>query len=266
MHYEFSSIVDPGRIRPNNEDAVVVLPDRGLALLADGMGGYNAGEVASGMATAQLGCELGRWMQSAPPDTPPGDIRRAIETRVELANRSVFDAARTHAAYAGMGTTLVVAVFRGPCLMLGHIGDSRAYRWRDGELVQLTHDHSLLQEQLDTGLITPQEAAVSTQRNLVTRALGVQDSVRIDIDEHRVQPGDCYLLCSDGLSDMLDDPMIAFVLGRRGALPTKARALVREANSRGGRDNISVVLVQASTRKPGLAWLPAWMSGSHAFG
>jgi len=262
MHYEFSSLVDPGRIRANNEDAVFLLPDQGVALLADGMGGYNAGEVASGMATTQLGAELGRWMHAAPADVPASAIHQAIEGGVDQVNRSVFEAARTNPACSGMGTTLVVAVFRGTRLLMGHIGDSRGYRWRMGELTRMTRDHSLLQEQLDAGLVTPAQAAVSTHRNLVTRALGVQETVRIDIRDHAVQPGDCYLLCSDGLSDMLDDSTIAFILGRQGPLPAKARALVHEANSRGGRDNIAVVLVQARERKPRASWLGEWLGAA----
>lgn len=259
MHYEFSSLVDPGRIRSNNEDAVAVLPDCGVALLADGMGGYNAGEVASSMATTHLASDLGRWLQVAGPDAPAQEIRQAIEASVDDVNHRVLHASRTHPGYSGMGTTLVVAVFRGACLMLGHIGDSRGYRWRAGQLAQMTRDHSVLQEQLDTGLITAQAAALSVHRNLVTRALGVQDTVRLDIAAHAVQPGDCYLLCSDGLSDMLDDSTIAFILGRRATLKAKARTLVQEANSRGGRDNIAVVLAQAHARKPGPAWLGSWI-------
>ena len=162
-----------------------------------------------------------------------------------------------------MGTTLLVAVFQPQRLVLGHVGDSRAYRWRRGELTQITRDHSLLQEQLDAGLITPQQAAVSVHRNLVTRAVGVQDSVHIEVHAHAVEPGDCYLLCSDGLSDMVDDASLAILLGRRGTLQDKAQALVDGANARGGRDNIAVVLVQAL--RPRAWWRrlrPRWPAGA----
>ena len=139
---------------------------------------------------------------------------------------------------------------------------TRAYRWRRGELTQITRDHSLLQEQLDAGLITPQQAAVSLHRNLVTRAVGVQDSVCIEVHAHAVEPGDCYLLCSDGLSDMVDDASLASMLGRRGALEDKAQALVNGANARGGRDNIAVVLVQALRPRPWWRRLrPRWPAG-----
>ncbi len=240
MPYEIRFRLDPGRIRHNNEDAVVVDPARGLAVLADGMGGYNAGEVASGMATSFLARELGlRLDESMPP-------RESIASAAAAANRAIFEAAQAHPSFSGMGTTLLVAVFQTQRLVLGHVGDSRAYRWRRGEFTRLTRDHSLLQEQLDAGRITPQQAAVSVHRNLVTRALGVQETVCVEIHEHPVEPGDCYLLCSDGLSDMVDDAAMARVLSHGGTLQAKAQALVDCANARGGRDNIAVVLAQAA--------------------
>jgi protein phosphatase len=158
-----------------------------------------------------------------------------------------------------MGTTLVVGVFQDGRLMLGHIGDSRCYRLRAGALEQITKDHSLLQEQMDAGLITPEQAATSTNKNLVTRALGVEDAVLLEVNEHRVEPGDLYLMCSDGLSDMLDDDAIARILAAPGTLEEKAVQLVDGANANGGRDNISVLLALANsgTRKRGLIsrWL-----------
>ena len=146
-----------------------------------------------------------------------------MEICVDNANRSIFNAANSNPQYSGMGTTLVVGVFQDGRLMLGHIGDSRCYRLRGGELEQITKDHSLLQEQMDAGLITPEQAAVSTNKNLVTRALGVEDAVLLEVNEHRVEPGDIYLMCSDGLSDMVDDEGIARILaGRR--LPWRTRS------------------------------------------
>jgi PPM family protein phosphatase len=138
--------------------------------------------------------------------------------------------------------------------MLGHIGDSRCYRLRGSEFVQITKDHSLLQEQMDAGLITPEQAAVSSNKNLVTRALGVEDAVLLEVNEHKVQPGDIYLMCSDGLSDMVDDEGIGSILAENAPLEQKAARLIDAANANGGRDNISVLLVQANTdsRKRGL--------------
>jgi protein phosphatase len=153
-----------------------------------------------------------------------------------------------------MGTTLVVGVFQDGRLLLGHIGDSRCYRMRGGELAQITKDHSLLQEQMDAGLITPEQAAVSTNKNLVTRALGVEDAVLLEVNEHRVEPGDIYLMCSDGLSDMVDDEGIGRILAGEPPLEEKVVQLVDAANANGGRDNISVLLAQADTgsKKKGL--------------
>ena len=244
---EIVARTDPGLVREHNEDAVFANPVRGLAILADGMGGYNAGEVASGMATAFIEKDLGRWLQETPPDTDDLEVRRAMDICVDNANRSIFEASHAHAQYAGMGTTLVMGVFRGGRLLVGHIGDSRAYRWRDDRLQQLTRDHSLLQEQIDAGLITPEQAAVSANRNLVTRAVGVDDSVLLEVHPHEVAPGDLYLLCSDGLSDMLDDAAIARLLAACGdSLEEGCRRLIAAANDAGGRDNISVILVRAS--------------------
>jgi protein phosphatase len=245
MHFEFFHAVDKGRTRTNNEDSVAIDEDRALAVLADGMGGYNAGEVASGMATSFICAELGRWLAETGRHASDMDIRRAMEICVDNANRAIFNAANANPQYAGMGTTLVVAAFRSGQLRLGHVGDSRAYRWREGQLSQITRDHSLLQEQIDAGLITPEQAAFSANKNLVTRAVGVEDTVLLESHLHEVQVGDIYLLCSDGLSDMLDDPMMARMLHEQPSLPLAGQALIDAANDAGGRDNIALVLVKA---------------------
>ncbi len=254
MTYEFFALTDTGRVRENNEDAASFDAAIGLAILADGMGGYNAGEVASAMATAVITAELGPWLSQAA--TPPSarDVRLAMEACVDNANRAILTSAITHEPYAGMGTTLVVGVFQHERLILGHIGDSRCYRWRHGALTQLTRDHSLLQEQLDAGLITAEQAAGSVNRNLVTRALGVEDAVLLEIHEHRVEPDDVYLMCSDGLTDMVSDAALAAILSGNGELATLAARLVDRANASGGRDNITVLMINASqsTKKRGL--------------
>ncbi len=257
MHFEFASATDTGRSRTNNEDSVVIDDVAALAVLADGMGGYNAGEVASGMATSFIKAELGRWLSEASVQATDTDVRRAMDICVDNANRAIFNAANSNPQYAGMGTTLVVAVFRESRLLMGHIGDSRAYRWRAGELSQITRDHSLLQEQIDAGLITPEQAAVSNNKNLVTRAVGVEDTVLLETHLHQTQPGDWILMCSDGLSDMIDDEHIATVLRAHDSLDDAVEGLVQAANDAGGRDNISVILVHTHGAAPAArAWWP----------
>ena len=255
MSFEFSALTDVGCVRTNNEDAVRVDPARGLAVLADGMGGYNAGEVASAMAVEHIGTELGRWLDQAADDATAHQVLRAMEDSADRANRAIFEAANTHADYAGMGTTVVLALLWREQLLVGHAGDSRAYRWREGVLTQLTRDHSLLQEQLDAGLITPEQAAVSGYRSWVTRALGVEDTVLLETTEHAVQAGDLFLLCSDGLTEMVDDADIADVLGGRGPLDEQARMLIERAKAGGGRDNVSVILARSGEmlKKSGIA-------------
>jgi PPM family protein phosphatase len=243
---EMHAALDTGRARSNNEDAIALDPGAGLAVLADGMGGYNAGEVASSMATGFVRDELGRWLRDSDRAVQDAEIKRAMEICVDNANRAIFNAANANPQYAGMGTTLVVALFRGERLLLGHVGDSRGYRLRGGRLQQITRDHSLLQEQIDAGLITPEQAAFSANKNLVTRAVGVEDTVLVEVHPHEVLPGDLYLLCSDGLSDMVDDAGIAQLLHGAESLEACSHALIAAANDAGGKDNISVVLVRAS--------------------
>lgn len=257
MPFEFFCTTDTGRARNNNEDSVAVDEASALVVLADGMGGYNAGEVASGMATSFIKTELGRWLSEASGNASDNDVRRAMDICVDNANRAIFNAANSNPQYAGMGTTLVLAVFREGRVLMGHVGDSRGYRLRGGRLQQITHDHSLLQEQIDSGLITAEQAAFSANKNLVTRAVGVEDTVLLETHLHEVLPGDIYLLCSDGLSDMLDDESISQLLQGSSPLPALGAALVGAANEAGGKDNISVVLARA--RGPagaGRSWWP----------
>ena len=250
MKFDFFAKTDPGRIRDNNEDSVASDPVHGLAILADGMGGYNAGEIASGMATAFIKADLGRWLSEVGQRANAAEIRRAMALCVDKTNQSILNSAGSNPQYSGMGTTLVVGVFRDRCLMLGHIGDSRCYRLREGEFARLTRDHSLLQEQLDAGLITPEQAATSSNKNLVTRALGVEDAVLVEVSENAVAPDDLYLLCSDGLSDMVSDDEIKKILLASLTIQSMADRLVAAANAAGGRDNISVLLVKASAGDP----------------
>ena len=256
MKYEFAALTDAGRTRQNNEDSVAFTPATGVAVLADGMGGYSAGEVASVMCTAFLNSELSRWVLQAGKKTSLNDVKRAISICAGNANLSVFNAANADPNYHGMGTTLVVGVLQNEHFVIGHIGDSRAYLLRGDTLKLITKDHSMLQEQIDAGLITPEQAQFAANKNLVTRAVGVDAYVETEIHEHAVQAGDIFLFCSDGLNDMISDSEIAEVLKNRNiSLQARASALIDAANAAGGRDNISVLLVhaQAETGKQRLA-------------
>lgn len=227
----------------------------GLLVLADGMGGYNAGEVASSMATTFIKTEMSRWLSEVGATVQSRDVRRALQICVDNANLEILNAAISNPAYAGMGTTLVVCVFLQNTLIVGHIGDSRCYRWRNGELQAITRDHSLLQEQLDAGLVTPEEAVNSSIKNLVTRALGVEVPVLLELNEFTVENGDQYLLCSDGLTDMVSDTLIAKIMASNHALNRKADQLIDSANDNGGRDNISVILASTPSNGEPKGWL-----------
>ena len=254
MMYEFCALTDQGLVRKNNEDMVAFDQQTTLCLLADGMGGYKAGEVASAMAVNSLTQELNAWLMQAGQQVPVKELRRMMKVSVQSANQAIFEAGFNNPDHHGMGTTLVAGVFMNNRLVLGHVGDSRGYRLRRKTLLQITKDHSMLQEQLDAGMVTREQARVSPHRNLITRALGMDSVVLVDINEHRVEPGDLYLMCSDGLSDMVEQDVITDVLNASSPLVDKARALVQAANDNGGRDNISVLLVQAvgTGAKPGL--------------
>lgn len=249
---EIASCTDPGMVRSHNEDSIAADPALGIIVLADGMGGYNAGEVASGMATTVLITELTRLLPEYPPHRPdPATGHAAAETllreQIARANTSIFQAAQSQPQYAGMGTTLVVSLFYDNRVAVAHIGDSRAYRLRGDEFAQVTRDHSLLQEQIDSGMLTPEQARYSQNKNLVTRALGIDPTVDAEIHEYHTQPGDIWLLCSDGLNDMVTDEDIAMTVATlSGNLSLAARQLVQMANDNGGRDNISVILVRVA--------------------
>jgi len=241
---------DPGMVRGHNEDAVFANPNLGFAILADGMGGYNGGEVASGMAIMLLSAELESALMARAPyaiDRESGlaYAHRCLEEKVALTNAAIFNTAESQPQYSGMGTTLVTALFYDNRVTVAHIGDSRLYRLRGQSFSAITRDHSLLQEQIDSGLISLEEARFSQNKNLVLRALGVGPDVETEIHDYPVLPGDIYLLCSDGLNDMIDDDEIALTLHRLGAnLELAANQLIQMANENGGRDNVSVILVK----------------------
>ena len=245
-----ASLTDPGRVRDHNEDCIESRPDLGLFVLADGMGGYNAGEVASGMATSLISDGLQeswdmRQVSRLGREDAKGLSERLIKDQIARANSAIYTTSQNNPECAGMGTTLVVTLFYDNFLSVAHIGDSRLYRLRGESMEQVTRDHSLLQEQLDSGLITPEEAKLSQNKNLVTRALGIDPSVEPEIHVYETQPDDTYLLCSDGLSDMVEDEEIRLTLITLKTNPNlTVQQLVQAANDNGGRDNISAMLIR----------------------
>jgi serine/threonine protein phosphatase PrpC len=238
---------DTGQLRARNEDAIASDASIGLAVLADGMGGYNAGDVASQMAVLTITAELISGFNQAKQSGNQVDCITAshlMQNAVNSANKAIYQVANEQEQCAGMGTTLVLSLFIDNQVVIGHIGDSRAYLLRDDQLSQLTNDHSLLQEQIDSGLLTPEQAKQATYKNFVTKALGVDPEPDLEINTHAVEVGDVYLLCSDGLTDMVDDYEIETTLIEYAHdLESLANALIRKANQRGGKDNISVILI-----------------------
>ena len=246
-----ATLSHPGMVRSHNEDSVFVDGDAGIAILADGMGGYNAGEVASGIAVNVVSNgmvpELRSDRELSKVDIATGLTHAALllQQQIAAANKGIYEAAQARPECAGMGTTIVTAVFCGNRVSIGHIGDSRCYRLRGDKFEQLTRDHSLLQEQIDSGQLTQEQAKFSLNKNLVTRALGIEAIVPADIVEYRVEANDIYLLNSDGLTDMVEPEIIQkIVTEKRTDLALAAADLIDIANQNGGRDNISVVLVR----------------------
>ena len=247
---DFAEITDTGRVREHNEDAIGSDPEIGLMVLADGMGGYNAGEVASGIAiqiVTELATEGANRENRDEVDPHSGLMRQSIVLRdaVYRANKIIFQTAQSQTHCEGMGTTIVAAMFYDNKISIAHVGDSRAYRLRAGAFEQLTMDHSLLQELVDRGFYSHEEAQRSTNRNYVTRALGVEPTVEVEVHEHEVVPDDVYLLCSDGLPDMVEDEDIHLTISTFNAsLDVVGKQLIELANDHGGRDNVSVMLAQ----------------------
>jgi protein phosphatase len=245
-----ASLTDPGRVRDHNEDCIESRPEIGLFVLADGMGGYNAGEVASGMATSLIADGLQdawkpREVDRMGREEAKSLSEKVIRDQVARANNAIFTTSQNNPECAGMGTTLVVTHFYDNFMAVAHIGDSRLYRLRGDVMEQVTRDHSLLQEQLDSGLITPDEAKLSQNKNLVTRALGIDPTVEPEIHVHETQEDDIYLLCSDGLSDMVEDEEIRLTLITLKTNPNlTVQQLIQAANDNGGRDNISAMLIR----------------------
>jgi len=246
----FAGGTDVGRERAHNEDAILVDAERKLVVLADGMGGYQAGEVASQLAVDVVreessdvtitDSELGR----VDPETGISVAMRQLRGAIEKANNRICSVARGREELNGMGTTIVAARFYDGRVGVAHVGDSRCYRFRDQLLEQLTRDHSYVQDQLEKGLISEEDAKHSPQKNLITRALGIDAIAEADVQEFRTRPGDLYLLCSDGLSDLVKPEALQTMFAKDEVPSELAKHLIDAANANGGRDNISVILIK----------------------
>jgi PPM family protein phosphatase len=248
---EVIGLSDVGRKRSHNEDSIGSDTGIGLAVLADGMGGYQAGEVASAMAVQAImeeirdGIKLLKKHGNIDDESGFACESLLVKEAITRANATIHKAATSQPQCQGMGTTVVTAMFYDDRMTIAHVGDSRLYRLRASVLEQITVDHSLLQELIDKGFYTPEEAKHSLNKNLVTRAMGIEGTVVPDVQEEAAVPGDIYLLCSDGLTDMVEDEQIHQTIEKHaGNLDRAADELVLIANENGGKDNVSVVLVK----------------------
>ena len=242
------AISDTGCVREHNEDNFGFDAEMGLAVLADGMGGYKAGEVASAIAITSLVHTVIQIKGSQDEVELNGmqhEESAILYRALHHANQQVYDSAHDDNAHRGMGTTVSAAWFHDSKVSIAHIGDSRIYRYRDYRLELLTVDHTVVQELVDHGFYTQEEARASEQRNIVTRALGIDPAVEIDIYDYDVRLGDIYMLCSDGLTDMVEDIEIANIIRRSSTdLNYGTNELVNKALANGGKDNVTVIMVR----------------------
>jgi protein phosphatase len=252
MRFSCAARTDTGVVRSGNEDSYMMLPDRGVFIVADGMGGHAAGEVASDMAVRIIARELGSLRGLS--DEAAGErMRHAI---IE-ANAAIFDRTLTEQDKRGMGTTTTALVLLPQRFMLGQVGDSRAYMLRDGKMLQLTKDHSYVQEQVDLGLLTEEQARVHPYSNVITRCIGANAEVVPDLYFGHLRPGDIVLLASDGLTGMLEDEQLAVILKGEGGPQHWVDRLINEANRRGGLDNITALVIRIEPETPPEATQPA---------
>jgi len=260
---QITGITDEGLVRDHNEDSIGSDAALGLLVLADGMGGHKGGEVASAIAVDTILQNL----RQAIPEISTGNTDEntgyslesmAVESAIKVANQKIYEASQNNSKYEGMGTTVVVLLFYDNRMTIAHVGDSRLYRFREGSLEQMTRDHTLLQELVDRGFYTKKEANESLNKNLVTRAVGVNPSVDIDLLEDVALQGDTFLLCSDGLTDMIDDGLIEHIqLNHLDDLEKMNQELIKQAKDHGGKDNVSVMLAHVIKEFPANS---AWVS------
>lgn len=236
---EVAALSDTGKVRDHNEDAYGHCLEAGVFVVCDGMGGAAAGEVASRIAVDTV---IERLCTVSSPD----DRRRALIESIAAANRLVHSRSSSDPSLQGMGTTLVVLAVQDHSAFIGHVGDSRCYLFRAGRLLRETNDHSLVDEQVRLGYMTPEDAERSPLKNVITRAIGTQPSVEPEVSELSIQPGDTFLLCSDGLIREVPDDKIAALLNHTGSIEEHCRQLIEAANKTGSHDNVTVILVRAS--------------------
>lgn len=253
---ELAGATDPGCVRKNNEDNFAVEPDLGLLVVADGMGGHNSGEVASYISCKTI-LEYARKMlggeKTMVPDGSAGlsPRGRQLEFFVKSANTMIYEKGRAFPKDAGMGTTVVAAIVDSKSMTVAHVGDSRLYLWRRGELTQLTEDHSLVGEQVKRGQLTSDEAARSSMQNILTRALGADKDVQVDVSDHPLMPGDLVLLATDGLNKMLVDADVAAVIAAEKDPQRIVDVLIAKSREAGGVDNISIVIAKVPAANGG---------------
>jgi protein phosphatase len=229
-------------MRSNNEDAVLVNEAFAVMVLADGMGGHLAGEVASHLATNHIGQNILQWLAQYKEKTISKNLKKAISRFVNQASTIIFNQSYSNYEQRGMGTTVVVAVLYKTRMTIGHVGDSRAYLLRDGQLERLTKDHTKLQELMDDGVLKSDAPDCGNFKNMLTRAVGIMPYVDVEFIQYKVQVGDVLMVCSDGLTDMLTDKEIEMVLVQNSTPTETCNQLIAQANEAGGVDNISVAL------------------------
>lgn len=242
VKYSCAGRTDVGVIRSGNEDNYLLKPDAGVFIVADGMGGHAAGEVASEMAVKIIGQGI-IGLAGQPDDEAADQIKRVIQE----ANSAIFERTLTETEKRGMGTTATAMLVNGPHYLIGHVGDSRAYLFRDHRLVQLTKDHSYVQEQVDAGYLTPEQARTHPYSNVITRCVGANAEVIPDLYLGTLRPNDVYLLASDGLTGMLEDHELNAVLEAESEPEAIVATLITEANRRGGLDNITAIIVRVES-------------------
>ena len=247
MQLSVAAATDVGRIRAGNEDSLYADadPERGLFIVADGMGGHAAGEIASEMAVQIVAKEMAPIR-----DLSDDESLTAMASALRSANQAIFERTIIEADKQGMGTTASCLMLGSGRYVIGHIGDSRIYQLRDGVFRQVTKDHSYVQEQVDAGFLTPEQARYHPYSNVITRCVGANAAVEADVLQGEIKPGDIYLVASDGLTGMVEDPQLKKIMETKSTPGAMVNSMINEANKRGGLDNITAIVVQVLSLRP----------------